>query len=97
MQETPKGILIAVKVTPKANRTEVIGYKNQEICIRIAATPEKGEANAELIHFLSKKLGIAKIRIALVSGEKSRHKKVSIIGITMKEAVEKLEIGTEKK
>ncbi len=75
-------IIISIKVTPKAHRNEFIGYKNGEVCIRLAAVPEKGEANAELIAFLAKTLKLSKSQITLISGEKSRHKKVSITGIT---------------
>jgi uncharacterized protein len=90
LQQTSQGINLAIKVTPKANRNEVIGIKNDELCLRIAAVPEKGDANAELISFLSKLLGIGKTNITLISGKKSRHKKVCISNISIHDLEMKL-------
>lgn len=72
---------LAVKITPKAGRNEIIGWENNELKIRIAALPEKGNANQELIKFLSKTLGLAKSQIELISGDKSRHKRLLIKGL----------------
>ena len=78
----PEGIQLSVKVTPKANRSEVLGWENGELRVRLAAVPEKGEANLELIRFLAKTLGIAKSHITLLSGETSRHKRLFISYLT---------------
>ena len=45
MKDTPQGMIIPIKVTPKANKNEILGWKNDELCIRLAAVPEKGDAN----------------------------------------------------
>ena len=50
-----------VKAIPGAQRTEVMGWLDETtVKIRLNAQPEKGKANAELIAFLAKQLGIAK-------------------------------------
>jgi len=82
-----EGVILAIKVIPKANRNEIVGIENDELKIRLAAVPEKGEANDELIKFLSKKFRVAKSQIELISGNTSRHKRLLIKGVT----VEKLQ------
>ncbi|MFC1616033.1 DUF167 domain-containing protein [Patescibacteria group bacterium] len=43
------------------------------------AAPEKGKANAELIKFLSKNLGISKSQISIISGKTDQLKLIKII------------------
>ncbi|MFN4173791.1 MAG: DUF167 domain-containing protein [Parachlamydiaceae bacterium] len=71
-------MFLAIKVIPKAHQSEIVGWENEALKIRLKAVPEKGEANNELIALLSKILGISKSRIELVSGFTSRQKKVKI-------------------
>lgn len=85
LQQTNEGILLKVKIIPKASRSEIVGWENGELKIRIAAIPEKGEANIELVRFLSKQLGIGKSKIELVKGQTSRHKCLCLKGVTLKE------------
>lgn len=81
MKEAPEeGIEIAIKVIPNSSRSEVVGWQEGELRVRIAAVPEKGEANKALIKFLAKELGIAKSHIRLVSGQTNRHKRLFITG-----------------
>lgn len=85
LKETPNGIELAVKITPKASKNEIVGWESGELKIRIAAVPEKGEANEELIRFLAKQLGISKSQIILLSGDKNRHKRLIIKNYTLKD------------
>ena len=79
---TPDGIVIAVKVIPKASHNAILGWENGELKIRVAAQPEKGGANEELLAFLAKKFGISKSRVKLISGASSRHKRICLIDAT---------------
>lgn len=51
----------------------------------MAAPPVDGEANAALIAFLSKTLGVAKSAVTLISGESSRVKVLSVAGLSAAE------------
>ncbi len=53
------------------------------IKVRVAAPPEKGMANGELLNFLAKYLKLRKADVTLYSGETSRHKRVCVQGITL--------------
>lgn len=85
LQVTKQGIIIPVKVIPKSQKNEIIGWENDELKIKIMAIPEKGNANDALISFLAKYLKLSKSSISLHSGEKSRHKRICINGLTLNE------------
>lgn len=88
-KETPEGILISIKVIPKANRSEIVGFEADTLKIRLAALPEKGQANTELIRFLAHFFHIAKSHVSILQGETSRRKKV-MIKISKEKLQEKL-------
>lgn len=77
IQKHLKGKYLAVKVVPKAARTELAGTDSSGILrIRLKAVPEKGEANKELLRFLSKAL---RAQVRLIRGAASRTKTVEIL------------------
>ncbi|MDR2258595.1 MAG: DUF167 domain-containing protein [Treponema sp.] len=65
---------VDIKAVPGASRTELAGVKDGRLRVRIAAAPEDGKANGELIAFFAKLLGCAKRELILERGEKSRLK-----------------------
>ncbi len=89
-QQTNEGVSFKVKVIPKASRSEIVEWENDELKVRLAAVPEKGEANAELIKYLARMLGVGKSKVQLIQGETSRHKRVCIIGLPLEQIQEKL-------
>jgi len=79
------GVILAVKVTPRASRTEVTGIRRQAdgrlvLAIRVASPPVDGAANEVLIGWLAKRLGIARGAIGLKSGATGRLKIMRIEG-----------------
>ena len=81
-------VCISVKVLPGSQRNEVAGKINGVWRIKIAAPPEKGKANKELIEFLSQRLSLRKDCIQIVKGHTSHNKLVSIQGLSL-ELIEK--------
>jgi len=71
-------IRLEIKAVPGASKTEFAGVKDGRLRIRLAAAPEDGKANAELLNFLSKSLGCPKRELQFISGEKSRIKAVAL-------------------
>jgi uncharacterized protein len=70
---------IRVKVIPGAPKTEIKGeMADGTIKIAVAAAPEKGRANAELLDFMSREFGAAKNSATIVSGASSRIKLIKI-------------------
>jgi uncharacterized protein (TIGR00251 family) len=75
--------IIAIKVTPRSARPGIGGWRSgadgrEELEVRVSAAPADGEANAAVIKLLSKELGIPRSAIAIVSGETSRYKRISL-------------------
>jgi uncharacterized protein len=67
-----------VRVIPRAGRSEVAGVRDGAVLVRLAAAPVDGAANAELIDLLSRILKVPRRDIAIVSGDKSRTKRVRV-------------------
>jgi uncharacterized protein (TIGR00251 family) len=73
--------VIAVRVIPRAPRTRVDGERGGAILIRLAAPPVEGAANDALVAFLAGALDLPRRNISILAGEKSRDKRVQIVGI----------------
>lgn len=89
-QQTNEGIQIKIKVIPKASTSCIKGWKNGELVVRLAAVPEKGEANEELIRYLAATLGLARSNLQLVQGAKSCHKRICIKSLSIDDIQKKL-------
>jgi uncharacterized protein len=72
---------IDIRVIPRAGRSGFGGLRDGALLVRLAAAPVDGAANDELITLLSKTLRIPKRDITIVSGERSRSKRIRIAGI----------------
>ena len=79
--ETARGITFAVRVAPRASRSEIAGEFDGALRIRIAAPPVDGAGNRELIRLLSKELKVAQSAIEIVSGSSSKHKTIRLTGV----------------
>ena len=82
-EETDKGIIIRLRLTPNAAATGVKGLFFDEkgiasLKVSVVSPPEKRRANKELIRWLAKTLGTAKSEIEFISGETSHYKKLLI-------------------
>ena len=71
-------IQLAIKALPGASKTEFAGVKDGRLRVKVAAVPEGGRANAELISFIAKSLGCPKHELRLLRGEKSRLKTLAL-------------------
>ncbi len=73
-------LIIDIYVQPGAKISQIIGIHGERLKIKISSPPVDGKANHEVIEFFSQLLNISRRDISLVSGEKSRNKRVKIIG-----------------
>jgi uncharacterized protein len=70
---------LRIKAIPGAPKTEVRGEMSDgTIKIAVAAPPEKGRANIELLSFLAKEMGLPKSALALVAGAGDRIKLIKM-------------------
>jgi uncharacterized protein (TIGR00251 family) len=75
---TGQGYVLRMTVVPGAQRTQVVGLLGDRLKVRLAAPPEKGAANQELISFLARRLDLPKSSLKLTGGATSRTKVVTV-------------------
>ena len=90
IQEHGDGIVIMVKVQPKASRACLGEEAGGRLKVRLNSPPVEGKANKELIELMAKRLGIPKSSVSLVKGDKGREKSLLCKGLTLKKAAKLL-------
>ncbi len=86
LQPMADGIALSIFVQPRASRNQVIGLQGEELKVRLTSPPVEGAANKLCSQFFGKLFGIAKGRVELISGDKSRHKRLLLHGVSEVEA-----------
>jgi uncharacterized protein (TIGR00251 family) len=81
------GAVLELLVQPRASRTRALGEHDGRLKLQLAAPPVDGEANAALVEFLARALGVRKADVALLRGETGRRKTVQVAGVTAAQAV----------
>ena len=69
---------LQIFVKPNAKKSALLLVKDDVWHISLHARPTDGEANVELVRFLSELLKVSKSSISLKRGQKSRHKCVLV-------------------
>lgn len=82
MTDSPAGVVFAVRVIPRARKTEVAGTRDGALVVRLSAPPVDGAANVALIAYLSSLLDRPKRDVAIVAGQTSREKRIAVSGVT---------------
>lgn len=86
-----RGSALAVRVTPRASRNEIVEVLDDgTIKVRLAAPPADNEANDALINFLSEILGVPKSKLDIVAGEVGRDKLVSVVDMDVETAHQRI-------
>jgi hypothetical protein len=75
------GVTVKVKVQPRASREAIAGLVGDSLKLALTSPPVEGAANEACVAFFAKVCGVAKTRVTLVSGQKSREKVIRITGI----------------
>jgi hypothetical protein len=71
---------VDVRLQPRGGRDQVMGERDGVVLIRISAPPIDGKANAALISFVAKTLGVPKGDVDIVRGETTRNKVLRVAG-----------------
>jgi uncharacterized protein len=87
LHDGKRGSALAVRVTPRASRNQIVGMLNDgTVKVHIAANPSDEESNLELVTFLAEVLGVPKSRVEIVAGEAGRDKLISILDMDVETA-----------
>ena len=84
------GVIISVRVIPRAGRAGIAGVREGALLVRLNAPPVDGAANAELIELLAEALGVPRRDVTIATGLSSKQKRVRISGITVDRAASRL-------
>lgn len=80
--EAGGAITFGVRVVARASRSEVAGEHDGCLRVRVAAPPVEGAANEELVRTLARALGVPRSAVEIVSGRRSKLKRVRARGAT---------------
>ena len=90
LQPDGDGVRLSVKVVPGASRSRVMGGFGRALRIAVAAPPEDGRANAEVIGLLAEVLGVKRASIRIIQGRTNRQKRVMISALSMEAAASRI-------
>ena len=67
---------------PRASRSGLAGIRDEALLLRLNAAPVDGAANAEVVDILSGVLGIPRRAVTILTGARSRLKRVRVEGVS---------------
>lgn len=91
LHDGKRGSALAVRVTPRASKNQIVGVMNDgTIKVHLASNPADDEGNLELIAFLAEVLGVPKSRMEIVAGESGRDKLISVLDMDSQTAHQRI-------
>ncbi len=82
IHERDGALVLAVRVQPRASRDEVVGEMDGALKVRLQAPAVENRANDALCEYLAALLKTPKSAVRILSGERSRIKRIEIRGVT---------------
>ena len=83
-------VVLLVRLTPNSSKNEVCEISDEFLKVKVTAQPIENKANKELIKFLSDSFDIPKTRLELMSGDKSKLKRILIKDTNKEEILSKI-------
>jgi uncharacterized protein (TIGR00251 family) len=84
------GVLLSVKLQPRASANEIGEALGDELRIKVTAPPVDAAANEALVKLLAQHLDCPRNRVELVRGHTSRHKTVKLYGLAPEDVAKRL-------
>ncbi|XP_014675814.1 PREDICTED: UPF0235 protein C15orf40 homolog [Priapulus caudatus] len=75
-----RGVVLKIQAKPGSKHNCITDISSESIGVQIAAPPVEGQANTELISYLSSVLSLKKSHFSLDKGSRSRIKLLSVEG-----------------
>ncbi len=92
LRRQPEGVLLSVKLQPRASKNEIGAPLGDELRIKVTAPPVDAAANEALVKFLAGQLDCARNRVELIRGHKSRHKVLKLHGFAPEEVLQAISL-----
>jgi uncharacterized protein (TIGR00251 family) len=90
LREQADGVILSIKLQPRASRNEIGEPLGEELKIKVTAPPVDSAANEALIKLFAAKLDCSKSKVELIRGQTARHKTLRIHGLTAAQVLERL-------
>jgi uncharacterized protein len=87
LRAQPDGLLLSVKLQPRASANEIGEPLGNELRIKVTAPPVDAAANEALVKLLAKQLGCPRNQVELLRGHTSRHKTVKLYGFAAEDVL----------
>ena len=81
---------VTLRVVPNAKKTLVVGLHGEAIKLKVASPALEGKANAAVLEFIRRTVGVSAGAVELLSGAKTRDKVVRVKGMSTSELRTKL-------
>jgi hypothetical protein len=82
VQERDGAAVFPVRVQPRASKDEIAGEMGGALKVRLRAPAVEDRANEALVQFLAQLLKMPKSAVRILSGDRSRTKRIEIRGVT---------------
>ena len=80
--ERDDAVVFSVRVQPRASKDEIAGEMAGALRVRLLAPAVEDRANEALVEFLAQLLKTPRSAVRILSGERSRTKRIEIRGVT---------------
>jgi uncharacterized protein (TIGR00251 family) len=71
-------ISVEVSVRPGAPRSELVRVEEHRLVIAVAAAPDRGKANEELLRMIAKLVNVSRSEVSILKGHAARRKTIRI-------------------
>jgi len=85
VQEREGTVIFSVRVQPRASKDEIAGEIGGALKVRLRAPAVEDRANEALVEFLAQLLKTPRSAVRILSGERSRTKRIEIHGVTQQQ------------
>ena len=82
---------LKIRVQPRASRSEVVGWRDGVLSVRLTAPPVEGAANDALVLLLARTLGRGRADIHILRGLSGRKKTVRVAGAKRADLLSRIE------
>ena len=86
-QERDGAVIFTVRVQPRASKDEIAGEMGGALKVRLKAPAVEDRANEALVEFLAELLKTSRSAVSILSGERSRVKRIEIRGVTRQQVL----------
>ncbi|MFN4218515.1 MAG: DUF167 domain-containing protein [Candidatus Bipolaricaulia bacterium] len=92
LKEDSQGVVLKIRVKPRARRTAIVGVRNDALLVEVTAPPEQNRANDAVIALLAGIFDLPKSKVEILSGHSFREKLVRLCGVSASQCRERLGI-----